>query len=299
MLAEIKSFFPSARRSLALLALAALVAGGTGGCASIDELDRSNDTARGALNARLSAEKERDELRLANEQLRGQLGRSESGLSELQAQNAALRKAMNDSGMSLDDLQKKLAALEFGPLDEKTDQALQQLAAQYPDLIKYDSARGMLRFASDLTFDSGSAIVKDSARSSIDALGKILTTSSASGYEVHIAGHTDSQRISSSTSKLHPTNVHLSCHRAISVREELTKLGVAPTKIMAAGWGEFRPLVANSSNGNTPQNRRVEIFLARATGDSSISVSEPTETARIKSTPERNTTPTRQPDITK
>ena len=31
------------------------------------------------------------------------------------------------------------------------------------------------------------------------------------------------------------------------------------------GWGEFRPLVANSGNGNTPANRRVEIYLTPLT----------------------------------
>ena len=44
-------------------------------------------------------------------------------------------------------------------LDPATDQALRDLAAQYPDLVVYDPDRGMIRFTSDLTFGSGSAEV--------------------------------------------------------------------------------------------------------------------------------------------
>jgi flagellar motor protein MotB len=36
---------------------------------------------------------------------------------------------------------------------------------------------------------------------------------------------------------------------------------------MAGGWGEFRPAVANNANGNTPANRRVEIYLAKLPGN--------------------------------
>jgi chemotaxis protein MotB len=222
--------------------------------------------------------------------------RAESSLAELKDQNAKLRKALEDAGLSLADLQKRFGSVEFGPLDQQTDEALRQLAAQYPDLIKYDPDRGMLRFASDLTFDSGSAVVKDTARSSLDALAKILNSGPASAYEVHIVGHTDSQRISSNTAKQHPTNVHLSCHRAISVRQELASMGVPPDKLLAAGWGEYRPAVPNNANGNTPQNRRVEIFLARSTATGLTTPIEPTTT---RAQPERTAAPTRQPEVTK
>ncbi|MCA9300137.1 MAG: OmpA family protein, partial [Phycisphaerales bacterium] len=92
----------------------------------------------------------------------------------------------------------------------------------------------------------------------------------------------------------HPTNMHLSCHRAISVRRELIGMGVSSQKILAAGWGEMRPLVPNASNGNTPQNRRVEIYLrsgssfAGAPMGSTTSVGVDTEGA-----PARNFDPTK------
>src|SRR5262249_4657089 len=104
------------------------------------------------------------------------------------------------------------------------------------------------------------------AQAALDALSKILTSGAASAYQVVIEGHTDSQKIANPTTlKNHPTNRHLSAHRAISVIDELGKMGVPSDRMLAAGWGEFHPAVQNNANGNTPANRRVEIFLAKAT----------------------------------
>ena len=287
-------------RATAVLALVAAPALGLVGCVSQEEYDRTSETARGALNGKTLAERERDEARAAADLMRNQLLRAEAAQRELESQNAQMRAALDAAGMSIKDLEGRMKDFAFGPLDQTTNEALAQLAAQYPDLISFDEARGMLRFNADLTFDSGSAVVRDTARSSLMALAKVLNSGSASNYEVHIIGHTDSQRPSSATQKLHPTNMHLSCHRAISVRQELIGMGVEAAKMEAAGWGEFRPIVPNSGTGNTPANRRVEIYLTRATGSLSsgdTKLEQPLPGGR--STPERTTPPTRQPEVTK
>jgi hypothetical protein len=59
--------------------------------------------------------------------------------------------------------------------------------------------------------------------------------------------------------------MHLSAHRAISVRKVLGDQSVAWERIQAAGWGENRPTVANNRNGGTAENRRVEIYLVPST----------------------------------
>jgi hypothetical protein len=111
-------------------------------------------------------------------------------------------------------------------------------------------------------------------------------------YEVNIVGHTDSQRISDATARRHPTNMHLSCHRAISVRSVLASMGVPAGRMEAAGWGEFRPMVANTSSGNTPQNRRVEIYLSLPKGGESASAMNTDFSASPvnSATPERDRT---------
>lgn len=255
------------RASATLLALLALMTAGGGlvGCVGQGNYDNLYTMNRNLQQRNSELERERDELRNSLSMLQRSSGSSEGALSELQRRLADAERQRDQAMRDFQDLQNRLAGLDFGPVDATTDEQLRQLAAQYPDLIVYDSARGMLRFASDLTFDSGSAVVRADAKPALEALARILNSASASAYEVVFEGHTDSQRISrEATRRLHPTNRHLSVHRSIAVIDELIAQGVAPARMMAAGWGEFRPAVTNTPSGNTPQNRRVEIFLAKS-----------------------------------
>jgi chemotaxis protein MotB len=234
------------------------------GCLSQGQYDRLREayTSCQARNAELT--RERDEARVALTQLQGSMGKGEGTLAELSRQNTDLRSQLDKALADYAGMQGKIAGLSFGPLDATTTQQLEGLERQFPDLIKFDSARGMLRVASDLTFDSGSAAVKDGAKQALSALSQILASGSASQYEIVVEGHTDSQRIANpNTIRNHPTNRHLSTNRANSVVDELAKMGVPQTRLMSAGWGEFRPSMPNNANGNTPGNRRVEIYLAK------------------------------------
>lgn len=273
-----------------------------GGCVSQGDWDNLYATNRSLKDALTRAEQERDEYRNSLDLVRQQLAREQQAATDLRNQVASLRGMLDQAEAKLAALGQKLDTANFTALDPETDSLLRELADKYPDLIIYDADSGRLRFASDLTFDSGSDVVKESARASLRALAQILTTSSAaSAYDIHVVGHTDSQRISSGTARRHPTNMHLSCHRAISVRAELASMGVSAGKMEASGWGEFRPLVSNTASGNTPQNRRVEIYLTRPKGGSvgSAAPAPAFEPETNTASPERTRTPDRQPDITK
>jgi chemotaxis protein MotB len=238
------------------------------GCLSQGQYDRLREayTSSQARNAEL--ERERNEARVALTQLQSSMGQGEGTLATLQRQNAELRSQLDKAMADYAGMQGKLSGLTFGPLDEATNRQLQGLEQQFPDLIKYDAARGMLRVASDLTFDSGSAAVKENAKQALSALSQILSSGPATQYEIVVEGHTDSQRIANpNTLRNHPSNRHLSTNRANAVIDELAKMGVPQTRLMAGGWGEFRPAVANNANGNTPANRRVEIYLAKLPGN--------------------------------
>jgi chemotaxis protein MotB len=276
--------------------LVALAATMLGGCVGQGEHDRLFETNRSLQSRNADLERENSELKLALDQIRGGVGRGEATMSELQRRNAELQRQLDQALGDLRSLESRLSSLNFGPVDSETDAALQALAAQYPDLIKYDSARGMLRFASDLTFDSGSAIVKENAKPAIDALAQILNSSAASQYEVVVEGHTDSQRIANpATLREHKTNRHLSAHRAIAVIEQLGSRCVGPTRTLASGWGEHRPAVTNTPSGNTPANRRVEIFLAKSRGGTATDAG----TGSSSATPDQGLPPSRPMDITK
>ncbi|MHC4993887.1 MAG: OmpA/MotB family protein [Planctomycetota bacterium] len=146
-------------------------------------------------------------------------------------------------------------------LPQQVDEALKAFAAQNSDLVEYDPARGMVKFRSDLTFALGSADVTGNAKSSLTRLAGILNGDVASGYEVRVVGHTDNVRISRpATLAKHPTNWHLSAHRAIAVRDVLQGAGVSAERTSVSGYGMYRPVEANTGSGSE-RNRRVEIYL--------------------------------------
>jgi chemotaxis protein MotB len=65
-----------------------------------------------------------------------------------------------------------------------------------------------------------------------------------------------------STAVKHPTNWHLSAHRAIAVLREMAKNNVTENRMSVRGFSEFRPMAENAAGkkGNA-QNRRVEIYI--------------------------------------
>lgn len=283
------------RTRIAALALIALAGTGLGGCVSQQAYDELRQTNVSLENRNSELARRASELEATNRMLTTERQNLDAALASLRANNAELDSLLKQAQGDMAGFGSRLQGLNGIALDFATDQALQQLVAQYPDLISYDPALGMIRFNADLTFDSGSDVVKEGARRALEGFAKVLTSTSALNYEAEIQGHTDSQRISSGTAARHPTNVHLSAHRAISVRAVLASMGVPADRLKVAGWGEFRPAVPNTSSGNTPANRRVEIYLRNSTAGFSSSAAPSGGSA----TPDREPVPTRQLDPTK
>lgn len=261
---------PISLRLLAAFPLGLAVISGSVGCVAqkaYDDAIAENRTLT-SRNAEL-ASRLRDVEQTAGS-LRANTSGTADALGRLRDENSTLRQELAGAQSTITRLEEQLGDLEFAGLDPTTDAALRRLAERFPSLVAYDADRGLIRFASDLTFDSGSAVVKDTARPSLEALAQVLRTPEAAAYDTLIVGHTDSQRVSASTQQRHPSNMHLSVHRAIAVRDALEGLGVQAPRMQAAGWGEFRPAVPNTPTGNTPANRRVEILLVPSTANSAI-----------------------------
>ncbi|MBX3385979.1 MAG: OmpA family protein [Phycisphaeraceae bacterium] len=231
-----------------------------GGCntnnANLVEMNRALQDRNQSLTA------QNESLNNLNQQLQDALNARDRALEEQTRLLADLRAGKAGAEQALLDFERRFGALNFGSLDPQTDNALRQLAAAHSDLLEYIPERGLLRFKSDFTFASGSDVVNDNARNTLRQLAAILN-GAAANYDIRVIGHTDSQQISAATARRHPTNVHLSAHRAISVRDVLVQSAVRPDRVEVAGRGEFDPVVPNNPGGNTPQNRRVEIFLDR------------------------------------
>lgn len=128
------------------------------------------------------------------------------------------------------------------------------------DMVTFDEQTGMLKFKSDLLFASGSDKVMTEAIAPIKKLCEILNSTEGKDLDVVIVGHTDNVPISASRND-HPSNWHLSVHRAISVLNEMKNQRIAPERMSVKGFGEYRPVVENKPGKGAAENRRVEILL--------------------------------------
>ena len=128
-------------------------------------------------------------------------------------------------------------------------------------MVTYDANTGIVKFKSDLLFKSGSDVVLPPAATAVKSLCTILNSKEAAEFDIVVAGHTDDQPIRYSKAS-HPTNWHLSVHRAISVLNIMAASNVTQSRMSVRGFGELRPVVPNNpGNKGNPQNRRVEIYI--------------------------------------
>ena len=247
-------------RRAVMIATGALMLAGIG-CVQQDKYDNTVLSARSLKEQLVVTERERDTARANLDDVRGQLSEAKAMNVQLQDQVVVVNADFEDQVAKYDELLRRVSQLEFGPLPVELEMALDHLAAAYPELLSFDAAHGLLRFSSDFTFDLGSAEVRSDAKATLVTLADILNSDEASTFELRLIGHTDNVPVERpSTMQRHPTNVHLSVHRAISVRDLLVDAGVDAVRIQVAGYGEFRPIVPNDKKG-AAENRRVELVM--------------------------------------
>jgi chemotaxis protein MotB len=194
--------------------------------------------------------------------LNQQLSAKDALLAELTAKYEA---ALNNRGTAV-------------ALPEVVTNALNTFAQQNPDLVDFDQARGIVKFKTDFTFATGSNVVTDKAKAAIARFAQILNSEAAKGYELMIAGHTDNTPVvNPQTKQKHPDNWYLSSHRAIAVGEELQKHQINAQRIAVVGYGEQRPIAANTTTEGKAQNRRVEVLILPSTVRSTVAKSSPSK----------------------
>lgn len=114
-----------------------------------------------------------------------------------------------------------------------------------------------IQILSDISFESGSADVREAGINIADEVSVFLNTSPP--HQVMISGHADDVPMNNEE---FGSNWELSVMRAINfMREVLDNEDLDPTMFSAKGYGEYRPRVPNTSVENRAKNRRVEVLI--------------------------------------
>ncbi len=187
--------------------------------------------------ARLTAAaNETDRLKLENE---ARLAAAATEADRLKRENQA----------QLDDAAKQRAQMER----EKSELRI-LLLKQFNAILKTeDTARGLIVNMPDVLFDTGQFTLRPIAREKLARVAGIV--SGHPGLKLDIEGHTDSVGSDSS-------NQILSEKRGESVREYLTRAGMATASLTSKGFGESKPTASNDNASGRQQNRRVEIVIS-------------------------------------
>lgn len=120
-------------------------------------------------------------------------------------------------------------------------------------------------FPSELLFPTASATLMPAGRHQLARLAETLKTvtrkiPSDIDWILRVDGHTDRRPIQTAR---FPSNWELSTARAVSVVNYLIAQGIAPLRLAATGFGEFRPLDDRISQEAYKRNRRIEIKLTQ------------------------------------
>jgi chemotaxis protein MotB len=244
------------------------------GCVGLDQYKQLEMSNRTALAEKAQVESDLYDARILADGLRTKLDSAEAELttknqlvSNLQTENDRLAKSFESCRNTLEKLAGKgmsdpVVIKEEVKLPPALDSALKQFASQFPEQVEYNAKTGAVKWKADLLFDLGSDVVLETGSTSLAKFVEILRSPAAADFEVVVVGHTDDRRIArEATRQAHPTNWHLSVHRAIAVASVILKDQYDPQRIGVMGYGEYRPIAPNDNEENRSRNRRVEVYL--------------------------------------
>lgn len=183
----------------------------------------------------------------------------QQNLERTRKTNDSLSTSLIEREKKVRELENVMAAKDKAVLDLKNNISKALLNFKENDLtVNVKNGKVYVSLAEQLLFASGSTDVDAKGVSALQQLAKAVKDQ----RDIHIMveGHTDNVPISKKSQYMND-NWDLSVMRATSITKILTKAGVAPNQITAAGKGEFVPLAVNNSPQNKQKNRRTEIII--------------------------------------
>jgi chemotaxis protein MotB len=226
-------------------------------------LQKGFDATKAQLdNMLLDVNSLRDKIR-ANDST---LAQKEAELREAQSRNADLQLLVDELSTS----KKKLEAAK-AELEKKSGEYEQLAGALRAEIdagrVELTELRGKttVKMKDKILFASGSATLGKEGRDALAAVAEALR--GLKGRAIRVEGHTDNVPTSGGA---FASNWELSSARALAVVRFLQDTGVDPTRLVAAGYGEFQPISPNDTPEGRSLNRRIEIVLAPVEGVAAV-----------------------------
>ncbi len=148
----------------------------------------------------------------------------------------------------------------FDEAFNEIERYLQESGLKGAVVVQYEERGLVVRFLDTVLFDLAKANLKHEAFGILDKIADVLHKIP---NQVAVEGHTDNLPIRTAE---FPSNWWLSTARANRVVEYfIGQQDLAPDRMSVVGYGEYRPLLPNTSEANRSQNRRVEILIKKST----------------------------------
>ncbi|MBI1395280.1 MAG: flagellar motor protein MotD [Betaproteobacteria bacterium] len=127
-----------------------------------------------------------------------------------------------------------------------------------------ETSRGIaVEINASVLFASGEAELTEASVRILNSVAGVLARAK---NRVEVEGHTDNSPISST---VYPSNWELSAARACSVVRLFARDGVAPERMGAVGYGEYRSVATNETQEGRNRNRRVTVVILPLDDDGS------------------------------
>jgi chemotaxis protein MotB len=244
-----------------------------------NDRDKFKGLYEGAAAAQMTAESKLNDV---SGQLEGEKENASKALGQIDLLNqqvAALREQLSALGAALDvsDKKNKNSEERISELGQRLNVALaqhvQELSSYRSDFfgklrevlgnrpdIRIVGDRFVLQ--SEIFFDTGRADLKAEGRAELDKVAAAVVElenqiPAEIAWILRVDGHTDVRPIVGQFK----SNWDLSAERAISVVQYLVGKGVKPSRLVAAGFGEFQPIDSGTTEDAYRRNRRIEFKL--------------------------------------
>lgn len=192
-----------------------------------------------------------DEANLVAKQ--GELNRLREENARQQALVDELSKSKKKLEVAKAELEKRSA--EYGQLASSLQTEIEAGRVELSEL----KGKLTVKMKDKILFASGSGTV---GREGLAALAKVAEAlRGVQGKVIRVEGHTDAVPVGAGP---WASNWELSAARALAVVKALQDKGVDPTRLAAAGYGEYQPIAGNDTPEGKSLNRRIEIVLAAA-----------------------------------